>query len=50
MEDVAAANPWTISPSAYARLQTEVDKFSLMSCQLASTLPSQPKLSRFIAS
>ncbi|KAM3560485.1 hypothetical protein ARSEF4850_003633 [Beauveria asiatica] len=42
MEDVAAANPWTI------RLQTEVDKFSDV-LPAPSTLPGQPKLSRFIA-
>ncbi|KAM3550648.1 hypothetical protein MY1884_008144 [Beauveria asiatica] len=48
MEDVAAANPWTISPSACARLQTEVDKFS-DALPAPSTLPGQPKLSRFIA-
>ncbi|KAK8141040.1 hypothetical protein G3M48_000963 [Beauveria asiatica] len=49
IEDAAAANPWTISPSAYARLQTEVDRFSDV-LPAPSTLPSRPKLSRFIAS
>ncbi|KAM3538013.1 hypothetical protein ARSEF1564_009070 [Beauveria bassiana] len=49
MEDVAAANPWTISSSAYARLQTEVNKFSHV-LPAPFTLPSRPKLSRFIAS
>ncbi|KAM3501830.1 hypothetical protein MY10362_005262 [Beauveria mimosiformis] len=49
MEDVAAANPWTISSSAYARLQTEVNKFSDV-LPAPFTLPSRPKLSRFIAS
>ncbi len=49
MEDVAAANPWTISSSAYARLQTEVNGFSDV-LPAPFTLPSRPRLSRFIAS
>ncbi|TQV90777.1 urea carboxylase [Cordyceps javanica] len=49
IDDVTPANPWTISSSAYAKLQTEVNAFSEV-LPASFTLPSRPKLSRFIAS